>query len=88
MQNISPGGGDIDESQAPLLDHLIAAGQCVYSFAANTILLLPQGAADPITMTVEEYEAHLKKEAPGVCEEYPRSRPRLTVACGPDEGED
>ncbi len=72
----------------PLLDHLIAAGQCVYSFAANTILLLPQGAADPITMTVEEYEAHLKKEAPGVCEEYPRSRPRLTVACGPDEGED
>ena len=72
----------------PLLDHLITAGQCVYSFSANAILLLPQGAADPITMTVEEYEEHIKKERTNVGEEYPQHERRLTVACGENEDDD
>lgn len=59
----------------PLIDHLIAGGQYVYSFSADTIMFLQQGATQPITMTLDEYAARIRQEATIVGEAYEKRRP-------------
>lgn len=68
----------------PLLDHLIAGGQYVYSFSADTIMLLQQGASQPITMTLDEFAVRLRQEATIVGETYAACRP-LRFVREPDQ---
>lgn len=59
----------------PLLDHLIAGGRYVYSFSADTVMFLQDGASQPLTMTLDEFAARIRQEATIVGETYGNRRP-------------